>query len=382
MFLYRGKSMNKITTTDIWTEQHRNHFELFNGCFSDGFSANEKVFDRFKIVKNCNCIISSNMENLPIGNKHNAIVFYKGNAPVRLALLCKDTDIDFCVNNALNQKVDGVRLLDIFNKNHITSCVVDMKQSPVFNQYNLNGGAEIDVGSCDRMPLLEQMLKGHYTEEDSKYGNYDNIDYVYDSKVKVKIKLKTDEELFEINHKGLFINATKTRIIILQENSEINFEEINGEVVRASADDLLACAKILKDIYNNNVLSEGWTEESSLNICKFYYKLQPDLYFVAKKQGKVVGFSFSYIKPWADGNHLMVEEISVDPNYRNGGTAIKLISKVFETAIKKYNVVKVEGTTYEDENGAPFRIYKKLGFKKIEDLFLIECDANKFKTWF
>lgn len=78
----------------------------------------------------------------------------------------------------------------------------------------------------------------------------------------------------------------------------------------------------------------------------------------------------------------MVEEISVDPNFRKGGTAIKLISKVFETAIKKYNVSKVEGTTYEDENGAPYKIYRKLGFKKIKNLFLIECDANKFNTWF
>ncbi len=77
----------------------------------------------------------------------------------------------------------------------------------------------------------------------------------------------------------------------------------------------------------------------------------------------------------------MVEEISVDPKFRQGGTALKLISKIFSVAIKKYNVVKIEGTTYEDENGAPFKIYKKLGFKKVEDLFLIEGDASKFKSW-
>ena len=361
--------MDKIVTTDIWTERHRNDFEQINGCFSDGFADGNKPFDKYKIIKNCNCIISSSEDNLPIGNKHNAIVFYKRNKVVRLALLCKHTDIDFCINNALNQQIDGVKLLDIYTSNKIAGEAVDLQEEPIFNKYNLSGGMEVDVGSCDRMSLLEQMLKGHYTETESKYGNYDNIDYVYDSKVKIKIKLKTDNELFEIRHKGLFINATKTRIIILQEDSEINFEELNGEVVRASSDDLKECASILKRIYNNNVLSEGWTDESSLNICRFYYRLQPDLFFVAKRKGKVVGFSFSYIKPWADGNHLMVEEISVDPNFRNGGTAIKLISKV-------------EGTTYEDENGAPFKIYKKLGFKKIEDLFLIECDANKFKTWF
>lgn len=374
--------MNKIISTDIWTEQHRNHFELINGCFSDGFLANEVVFDKYKIVKNCNCIIKSTKNALPIGNKHNAIVFYKNNKVVRLALLCKDTNLDFCIKNALNQKINNIKLIDIFRKKNIINEAVDLGEEPIFNSYNLGGEPEVDVGSCDRMELLESMLKGNYTEEESQYGNYDNIDYIYDAQTCVTIKLKTNDEVFDISHKGLFINATKTRVIILQENSEINFEEINGVISGASYDDLPQCAKILKDIYNNNVLSEGWTDESSLNICKFYYKLQPDLFLVAKKDGKVIGFSFSYIKPWADGNHLMVEEISVDPNYRKGGTAIKLISKVFEIAIKKYNAIKVEGTTYEDEGGAPFKIYKKLGFKKIQELFLIECDAKKFKTWF
>ena len=327
--------MNKIVTTDIWTEQHRNHFELMNGAFSDGFSAEEVPFDRYKIVKNCNCIISSNKDNLPIGNKHNAIVFYKKNKVERLVLLCKDTNIDFCVENALNQQLGGVKLSDIYATNNIACEVVDLKEEPIFNEHNLSAGMELDVGSCDRMALLEQMLKGHYTEEESKFGNYDNIDYLYDSKTEIKMELKTDKEQFLVKHKGCFLNATKTRIIILQENSEINFSELNGQIVKASSEDLVGCANILRSIYNNNVLAEGWTEKSALDICKFYYKLQPDLFFVAKKQGKVVGFTFSYIKPWADGNHLMVEEISVDPDFRAGGTTIKLISKVFETAIKK-----------------------------------------------
>lgn len=69
-------------------------------------------------------------------------------------------------------------------------------------------------------------------------------------------------------------------------------------------------------------------------------------------------------------------------NFRKFGTALKLITQVFDVAIKKYNVSKVEGTTYEDENGAPFKIYKKIGFKRIDDLFLIECDIDKVKSWF
>ena len=373
--------MNTIKTLDLWTEQHRNQFELFNGCFVDGFEDGNIPFDRYKIVKNCNCIITSS-NNLPIGNKHNAIVFYKDKKVVRLLVAFKDTNIDFCVENAVNQKLDGKMISDFYKANNIVSSVIDLKQEPILNEHNLNAGIEIDVGSCDRGTLLEQMLKGNYTETESKFGHYDNIEYSYSSNTRINYLLKTDEELFDIDHEGSFINDTKTRIIILQLHSEINFKEINGKIVRATKNDLPACAKILKDIYNANILSEGWTDASSLSICEFYYKLQPDLFFVAKHEGKVVGFTFSYIKPWADGNHLMVEEISVDPNFRKAGTAIKLISKVFETAMLKYHISKVDGTTYEDENGAPFKLYKKIGFKKVNDLFLIECDANKLKSWF
>ena len=55
------------------------------------------------------------------------------------------------------------------------------------------------------------------------------------------------------------------------------------EIKLAEKQDLPQCAEILRDIYNNNVLSEGWTVESSNAICEFYFKLNPDLFFVAKK---------------------------------------------------------------------------------------------------
>lgn len=47
----------QIKTIDLWTEQFKNHYECFNGAFVDGFENNNIPFDRYKIVKNCNCII-------------------------------------------------------------------------------------------------------------------------------------------------------------------------------------------------------------------------------------------------------------------------------------------------------------------------------------
>lgn len=63
------------------------------------------------------------------------------------------------------------------------------------------------------------MLKGSYTEDDTPYGNYQSDRYEFVSNIQIKYKLKTDTELFEIEHNCAFINEIKTRIIPIQENS-------------------------------------------------------------------------------------------------------------------------------------------------------------------
>ena len=148
------------------------------------------------------------------------------------------------------------------------------------------------------------------------------------------------------------------------------------EIKLAEKNDLSQCAEILRDIYNNNVLSEGWTIESSNSICEFYFKLNPDLFFVAKNEDEVVGFTFSYIKPWANGNQLMAEEISVKESYRKQKIASKLLKTLVETAKQKYNITCVNGTTYNGENKMPYSWYERIGFRKVEDLFLIESNPN------
>lgn len=69
--------MEIIKTIDLWTEQYDNHYDCFNGAFVDGFENNKIAFDEYKIVKNCNCVITvKDGESFNIRNKHHAIVFY------------------------------------------------------------------------------------------------------------------------------------------------------------------------------------------------------------------------------------------------------------------------------------------------------------------
>lgn len=211
--------MNNIETIDLWTEQYDNHYECFNGAFIDGFDNGNIPFDTYKIIRNCNCIIDTNNDALNIRNKHNAIIFYKGNKPVRLLVINKDTNIECCINNALNQKYNDTNLSNLFIKNNITSFTIDMQEKPIIN--NAISSKEIDVGSCDRWSLLYNMLKGSYTEDNTTYGNYSNDKYVFIPYIDIKYKLVTDNEIFEIEHNCAFINEIKTRIIPIQSNSSL-----------------------------------------------------------------------------------------------------------------------------------------------------------------
>lgn len=212
--------MKTIKTIDLWTEQHENHYECFNGAFVDGFENNKIPFDEYKIIKNCNCIINVSQNDIHISNKHNAIVFYKDKIPVRLMVINKNTDVDKCVEVALNQYFGDSILKDYYDKLNIKFSTIDMNEKSIFKE-NDDITKETDIGSCDRWKLLYNMLKGSYTESDTSYGNFASDKYKFIPNLFIKYELKTDSEKFEIEHKCAFINTIKTRLIPIQENSDL-----------------------------------------------------------------------------------------------------------------------------------------------------------------
>ena len=60
--------MNIIRTIDLWTEPSSNNIECFSGAFVDGFENDSIPFEKYKIVENCNCIITTNRADLNIKN--------------------------------------------------------------------------------------------------------------------------------------------------------------------------------------------------------------------------------------------------------------------------------------------------------------------------
>ena len=222
--------MNVIKTIDLWTEQNENHIECFKGAFIDGFENKDTPFDTFKVIRNGNCIIT-NENNLNISNKHNAIVFYKNNIPVRLMVINRNTDVDKCINIALHQFFNGRTLNEIYRRFSIRRIDIDMKQQPIYN--GSDNDNEIDVGSCDRPNLLNSMLLGCYTQSDTEYGkSNDDNNYDFIPDIFIHYDFMTDTEHFDIEHCCAFLNANMTRIIPLQENSLLNIEEIRKQFMQ------------------------------------------------------------------------------------------------------------------------------------------------------
>ena len=189
--------MNIIQTIDLWTEAKDNHYECFNGAFVDGFNDSNIAFDKYKVIRNCNCKIDISSKSINIKNKHHAIVFYKNENPVRLMVINKNTDVDKCIN--------------------IMREDIDLNEEPIYKEDE--NREEIDVGSCDRWSLLYNMLKGFYTESESEYGNFSNDKYYFIPNLVIKYSLVVANEQFEIVHTCAFMNTIETRLIPIQENS-------------------------------------------------------------------------------------------------------------------------------------------------------------------
>ncbi len=203
----------KIKTLDVWTEPVENYMPCFNGAFLDGVEGNNVPYDKYKIILNCNCFITTNSNELTIGNKHNAIIFYKNNRAIRLVVLSNKTEVLRCVEKTINKKVNNNKLKDLFLLKNINQEIIDLKEVPVFNKSN--NLKEIDVWSCDRASLLESIF-----EEDCKSHDVQSVLSIYDFKTDIEVvyELETNTESYEILHKGAYINKSKTKAIIIQSN--------------------------------------------------------------------------------------------------------------------------------------------------------------------
>jgi GNAT superfamily N-acetyltransferase len=140
--------------------------------------------------------------------------------------------------------------------------------------------------------------------------------------------------------------------------------------------DINILSKIFFKVYTDFDVGEKWNEGSSYNLMSYWFKRQPDLFFIAKKDNKIIGAFVAGIKPWWDGNHLVDGEIFVDPTYQKQKVGTKLSIKMYEAAIKKYNIKYVDAVAFKNFE-FPLNWHKSLGFNEVKEWTIISGGVNK-----
>jgi len=150
----------------------------------------------------------------------------------------------------------------------------------------------------------------------------------------------------------------KNSKIFYNENmsKDITLELITKEEVEETG-------RVYKEVFGASSFNENWPVEKAVDFVTYLYRVQPDLFFVAKLDGKIIGGIAGFIKPWLDGNHLADCELFVLPEFQKQGISKLLSKQQVQAAIEKYDITVVEFLT-GNENEFPFTYYKRCGFEK------------------
>jgi len=140
-------------------------------------------------------------------------------------------------------------------------------------------------------------------------------------------------------------------------------------------EDIQILSEIYTLVYEKFDVGERWTPKTAEKLISYWFKLQPDMSFVAECDGKIVGAFLAGIRPWWDGNHLVDGELFVSPDFQKLGIGTELSKKMYKIALEKYDVVSFDTFTFN--TSFPLNWYKKQGFKENKDWVCIEADLKE-----
>lgn len=144
----------------------------------------------------------------------------------------------------------------------------------------------------------------------------------------------------------------------------------------AKLEDIKSLAPIYKELYDDADIGEFWSIESAEKLLNYWYNRQNDLFFVAEENNKVVGAVVSGVKPWFDGNRLTDTEIFVSKDYQNKSIAKQLYMTHLQESVKLYNCQVIEFHTYGNESEFPQSWYNRIGFKKDNELIIMNAKID------
>lgn len=111
---------------------------------------------------------------------------------------------------------------------------------------------------------------------------------------------------------------------------------------------------------------EEWSRETVEKLLNFFHHKQPDLSFVAETDNRLIGAIQGSIKPWWNGNHLILEEIFIDPDAHRKGVGSTLLKTLCVKAVEFHGATHIEAMTFRDAE-FPKSWYFSRGFEEIKE---------------
>ncbi|HEU5121837.1 MAG TPA: GNAT family N-acetyltransferase [Candidatus Saccharimonadales bacterium] len=144
----------------------------------------------------------------------------------------------------------------------------------------------------------------------------------------------------------------------------------------AEETDFMTLAELYRDFYNSlDELGETWTKESAHRLISHFYHRQPDLFFVAEFNGRVIGAIVAAIQPWWDGNRLVEGEVFIDSEYHATNLNKQLVRVLLTHARDDYQAVAWDTLT-PTSSKHPLGQYEQFGFTDVPQWAAISGDVH------
>lgn len=127
--------------------------------------------------------------------------------------------------------------------------------------------------------------------------------------------------------------------------------------------DFSEITKLFINSYEREDASKRWTEKMAGEYIAQQYRLNKELCFACKQDGKIVGVIFGYIKPEFDKYIFKNNILIVHPEYRKQRIATRLINRLFIKVMTVYNIDVVE-TSVDTTINFPISWYESIGFRE------------------
>jgi len=130
----------------------------------------------------------------------------------------------------------------------------------------------------------------------------------------------------------------------------------------AKRKDLAEIARIYQVANSKAYPEDKWNKKEAVNHLADYFKLQPDLFFVAYKDEKIIAGIWGRIEHYS-GPDLTDVDLFVDPESQNRGVGRGMLKYIIKKAATKYQIGEINFLA-NNKKDFPLVWYKKIGMKE------------------